>query len=57
MKKKLWQDLNEQQAEQLSGGLKRLQEEFAAELAILEMSDRQPEAEGKIRGILLFGMA
>lgn len=56
MQKKLWQDLNDQQAEQLSGGLNRLVQEFQAELVTVSATTatpRQPEAEGKIRGTLL----
>lgn len=60
MQKELWQDLNDQQAERLSAGqtIKRLQEEFSAELATLRVvkAARQPEAEGKIRGTLLLGL-
>lgn len=59
MEKELWQELDEQQSEIISGGrndlvaLQRLQEEFAATSVSSTSEARQPEAEGKIRGTLI----
>lgn len=47
MKRKLWQELNDQQAEKLSGGMNK------GELIDEVDRARQPEAEGKIRGTLI----
>ncbi|MGI0483869.1 hypothetical protein ACN4EK_00455 [Pantanalinema rosaneae CENA516] len=58
MKKTLWQALEDQQAERLSAGsLRRLEQEFATELVVVQTTTaRQPEAEGKIRGTLLLSL-
>lgn len=47
MKRKLWQELNDQQAEKLSGGMNKVELVDEVDRA------RQPEAEGKIRGTLI----
>ncbi|MBD0261385.1 MAG: hypothetical protein ICV78_01320 [Tolypothrix sp. Co-bin9] len=47
MKRKLWQELNDQQAEKLSGGMNK------GELIDAVDRSRQPEPEGKIRGTLI----
>lgn len=51
MKRKLWQELNDQQAEKLCGG-----NELVGTVA-QNTTARQPEAEGKIRGTLLLTLA
>lgn len=47
MKRKLWQEINDQQAEKLCGGNELLSTVAQTTTA------RQPEAEGKIRGTLI----
>lgn len=49
--------IDEQNEELLSGGIKRLVDEFPSDLAALRGGvAEQPEAEGKIRGTLLLSL-
>jgi hypothetical protein len=62
MEEELWQELDDRQAEIISGGrndwvtLQRLQEEFAATGVSSTSQAKQPEAEGKIRGPLILNL-
>ncbi len=53
MKKELWQELSDQQAEKLCGGMNKAELVNAADG---NSTSRQPEAEGKIRGTLLLSL-